>query len=107
MKTCACAKAFSDNTDKHNFGPDSTGLTITANYAIQSGGKVFVNTDWKGEKDIECYAQWIDASGHVYQNMRFDVPDGGCTIDVPAESGLYLLYVQTGKGSRSFKFIIQ
>ena len=107
VKTCACAKAFSDNTDKHNFGPDSTGLTITANYAIQSGGKVFVNADWKGEKDIECYAQWIDASGHVYQNMRFDVPDGGCTIDVPAESGLYLLYVQTGKGSRSFKFIIQ
>ena len=107
VKTCACAKAFSDNTDKHNFGPDSTGLTITANYAIQSGGKVFVNADWKGEKDIECYAQWIDASGHVYQNMKFDVPDGGCTIDVPAESGLYLLYVQTGKGSRSFKFIIQ
>ena len=107
VKTCACAKAFSDNTDKHNFGPDSTGLNITANYAIQSGGKVFVNADWKGEKDIECYAQWIDASGHVYQNMRFDVPDGGCTIDVPAESGLYLLYVQTGKGSRSFKFIIQ
>ena len=107
VKTCACAKAFSDNTDKHNFGPDSTGLTITANYAIQSGGKVFVNADWKGEKDIECYAQWIDASGHVYQNMRFDVPDGGCTIDVPTESGLYLLYVQTGKGSRSFKFIIQ
>ena len=109
VKTCACAKAFGNSTDKHEFEADSTGtgLTITATYALQQGGKIFVNADWKGKTDIECYAQWIDASGHIYKDLKFDIPDGGCTIDTPAEGGLYLLYVKTGKGSRSFKFIIQ
>lgn len=106
VKTCACAKAFATSDQKHLFEADSTGLQITATYSILAGDKVFVNADWGGETDIECYAQWINASGNVYQDLRFDIPDGGCTIDVPAEDGLYLLYVKTGKGSRSFKFII-
>lgn len=106
VKTCACAKAFTTSADKHQFGNDSTNLTITATYALQAGGKVFVNADWQGETDLECYAQWIDVSGNIYRDLKFDIPDGGCTIDVPAESGLYLLYIKTGKGSRSFKFII-
>ena len=107
VKTCACAKAFSTSDKEHQFEADSVGLQITATYSVLSGGKVFVNADWGGETDIECYAQWINASGHVYQDMKFDIPDGGCVIDAPAENGLYLLYVKTGKGSRSFKFIIQ
>lgn len=106
VKTCACAKAFIENSQSQSFAADSTGLTITATYALQAGGKIFVNADWKGETDLECYAKWIDANGRVYQDLQFDIPDGGCTIDAPAESGLYLLYVKTGKGSRSFKFII-
>ena len=109
VRTCACAKSFIVNEKEHQFEADTagTGLVITATYTLQTGGKVFVNADYKGEKNIECYAQWINASGNVYQNLKFDIPDGGCTIDVPAESGLYLLYVKTGKGSRSFKFVIQ
>ena len=109
VRTCACAKAFGDNTKEHQFEADSTGtgLVITATYTLQRNGKVFVNANWNGAKNLECFAQWIDASGHVYKDMKFDIPDGGCTIDTPAESGLYLLYVRTGKGSRSFKFIIQ
>ena len=107
VRTCACAKAFSTSDKEHLFEADSVGLQITATYSVLSGGKVFVNADWGGETDIECYAQWINASGHVYQDMKFDIPDGGCVIDAPAENGLYLLYVKTGKGSRSFKFIIQ
>lgn len=107
VKTCACAKAFNTSAEAHNFDADPSKFTITATYSILSGDKVYVNADWNGKTDIECYAQWIDASGHVYENLRFDIPDGGCTIPAPAQKGLYLLYVKTGKGSRSFKFIIQ
>ena len=110
VHTCACAKAFTTNDKTHEFANDSTGLTISATYnTLVSGGTVFVNADYQGKADIECYAQWIDASGHVYNDMKFDIPDGGCTIQAPVVSGptLYLLRVITGKGSRSFKFIIQ
>ena len=106
VRTCACAKAFASNASEHTFGPDSTSLQITATYAVEAGGTVFVNADYKGKTDIECYAQWIDASGRIYENLKFNLPDGGCTIDVPDQTGLYLLRVTTGKGSRSFKFII-
>jgi hypothetical protein len=109
-KTCACAKAFSKNTQEQNFGPDSTGLKIEATYsAIVSGGSVFVNADYKGQTDIECTAQWIDASGHIYNPQAYKIPDGGCIIPAPKVSSptLYLLRVVTGKGSRSFKFLIQ
>ena len=106
---CACAKAFNTNADAHNFGNDSTNLIITATYTALVGNVMFVNADWKGQTDIECYAQWINAGGQVYQDLKFDIPDGGCTIPTPSvsEPTLYLLRVVTGKGSRSFKFIIQ
>lgn len=109
VRTCACAKAFNTSADAHNFGNDSTNLIITATYAALAGNVVFVNADWKGQTDIECYAQWINASGKIYQDLKFDIPDGGCTIPTPSvsEPTLYLLRVVTGKGSRSFKFIIQ
>ena len=107
VHTCACAKAFINNGKTHEFVDDATGLTITATYSILSGGTVFVNADYEGKANIECYAQWIDASGRVYNNQKFNIPDGGCTIAAPAQQGLYLLRVVTGKGSRSFKFIIQ
>ncbi len=109
VRTCACAKAFNTNADPHNFGKDEDGLAITATYSVQSGGTVFVNANWNGQTDIECYAQWIDAGGRVYQDLQFNIPDGGCTIPAPVVSGptLYLLRVVTGKGSRSFKLIIQ
>ena len=107
VSTCACAKAFSTNGKTHEFVEDAGGLTITATYSILSGGTVFVNADYKGETDIDCYAQWIDASGRVYNDMKMEIPDGGCTIAAPTQKGLYLLRVVTGKGCRSFKFIIQ
>ena len=107
VHTCACAKAFINNGKTHEFVDDATGLTITATYSILSGGTVYVNADYEGKANIECYAQWIDASGRVYNNQKFNIPDGGCTIAAPAQQGLYLLRVTTGKGSRSFKFIIQ
>ena len=105
--TCACAKKFDASAEKHYFAPDSTGLTITATYSYY-GDVVFVNADWKGKTDIECYAQWINASGQVYNNTKFTIPDGGCTIPTPKASSptLYLLRVYTDGKSRSFKFII-
>lgn len=103
VRTCACAKAFNTNADGHIFENDSTGLSITASYSYK-GDVVFVNANWNGQKDLECYAQWIDASGHVIS--KHDVPDGGCTIPTPDTNGLYLLHVVTGKGSRSFKIFI-
>ena len=105
VRTCACAKAFITNSNPYNFGSDSTDLKIEATYSY-AGAVVFVNADWKGKTDLECYAQWIDAGGRIYQNMKFNIPDGGCTIPTPKEGGLYLLRVITGKESRSFKLII-
>ena len=104
VTTCACAKAFNKNNQGHNFAPDA--ITITATYSTFVGDKVFVNADYKGEKDIECYAQWINASGKIVDGKQFNIPDGGCTIPTPQDGGLYLLRVITDKQSRSFKFII-
>ena len=104
VTTCACAKAFNKNNQSHNFNPNV--LTITATYSTLAGDKVFVNADFEGEEDIECYAQWINASGQLVEGMEFNIPDGGCTIPTPQEDGLYLLRVITDKKSRSFKFII-
>lgn len=108
VKTCACAKAFNTNGQEHQFAPDSVGgLTITATYSILAGEKVFVNANYGGKTDIECYAQWITPNGKVYQDLQFTIPDGGCTIDTPKEPGLYLLRVYTDGKSRSFKILIQ
>lgn len=104
LMTCACPKAFKLNTDDYAFEAESP--EIIATYSADANGKVFVNADYKGASDIECYAQWITVSGQVYNGLRFDIPDGGCTIDAPKENGLYLLRVVTDKKSRSFKFII-
>ncbi|MBQ2540040.1 MAG: T9SS type A sorting domain-containing protein [Paludibacteraceae bacterium] len=106
-RTCACAKAFVDDPAQHEFNPDLQTLSITATYGYKHGDKVFVNADYNGQTDIECYAQWIDASGHVYKDLKFNIPDGGCTIETPSEAGLYLLRVSTDGKNRSFKFIIQ
>ena len=105
LKTCACGKTFKTNSDQKSFdNPDS--LSISATYTI-NGDRVFVNADWGDKTDIDCYAQWINASGRVYEEKKFTIPNGGCTIPAPkAQNELYLLRVVTGKKSRSFKFII-
>lgn len=103
--TCACAKAFGDDATQHEFEADPDKVIISANYELKEN-KVFVNANWGGKTDIECYAQWINASGRIYNNLKFNIPDGGCAIPTPDENGLYLLRVVTGKQTRSFKFII-
>lgn len=105
VKTCACAKAFDVNAKQHQFDNNPDNLIITASYSY-AGDVVFVNANYEGKKDIKCYAQWINASGRIYADKSFDIPDGGCTIETPNENGLYLLRVVTGKATRSFKFII-
>jgi len=104
---CACARPFITDGTVYQFETNPDSLFITASYSYQHGDKVFVNANWGGKSDIECYAQWITTDGHVYQDQTFNIPDGGCTIDTPAEAGLYLLRVVTDKKTRSFKFIIQ
>ena len=103
--TCACAKAFGEETAVHNFASNPDSLIITANYDYKDN-KIFVNANYKGKTDIECYAQWITASGNIYGDLKFNIPDGGCTIPTPNENGLYLLRVVTDGKSRSFKFVI-
>lgn len=102
---CTCPVLFHADTTKLQFDMNPENLIISATYEY-GGDKVFVNADWKGETDIECYAQWITAGGKVYQGLKFDIPDGGCTIPVPADNGLYLLRVRTDGKNRSFKFFI-
>ena len=105
---CTCPIQFKAESKTHLFADDDTYLQISAYYSVTSNGVVFVNADWKGKTDIECYAQWINASGQVYNNLKFNIPDGGCTIPAPQVSTptLYLLRVYTDGKSRSFKFII-
>ena len=103
--TCACAKMFGEDASEHSFEVNPDSLIITANYDYKDN-KIFVNANYHGEKDIECYAQWITASGNIYGDLKFDIPDGGCTIPTPNENGLYLLRVVTDGKSRSFKFVI-
>ena len=102
---CACQKPFVINSAEHQFEVNPDSLIITANYEYR-GDKVFVNANWNGETDIECYAQWINVNGDIYKDEKFNIPDGGCTIPVPADNGLYLLRVRTDGKSRSFKFFI-
>ncbi len=102
VRKCACAKPFDVNGESQHFnGPED--LIITATYTI-SGQSVFVNADWAGKTDIDCFAQWIKVDGTT--SPRYDVPDGGCTIPAPSDNGLYLLRVTTDGGSRTFKFMI-
>ena len=109
--TCTCARAFAkqgnagaDDIIDMNFEGDST-MVINASYIID-GQVIFVNADWKGQTDIECYAQWVDVSGNVLNGQKHNIPDGGCTIPVPGENGFYILRVVTDGDKRSFKFII-
>lgn len=104
-RACACAKEFQPDSTEAQFDPNPESLVITATYEYKSD-KVFVNADWNGETDIECYAQWINVKGDIYKDQKFNIPDGGCTIPVPTENGLYLLRVRTDGKSRSFKFFI-
>jgi hypothetical protein len=107
VTTCACAQAFNTNADKQDFGNDSANIVISASYSVLEGDRIFVNANYNGQANIDCYAQWITASGTIYQGLKFNIPDGGCTIPAPAENGLYLLRVVTGKETRSFKFLIK
>lgn len=103
----ACAKPFIVDTTKHSFYTEPDSLIISASYGYKHGDKVFVNANWGGKTDIECYAQWITTSGNIYKDWKFLLPNGGCLIDTPTEPDLYLLRVVTDKKTRSFKFIIQ
>ena len=104
---CACAKPFITDGKQHQFDTNPDSLIITASYSYQHGEKVFVNANWGGKTDIECYAQWITTDGRIYKDLKFNIPNGGCTIDTPAQAGLYMLRVVTDKKTRSFKFIIK
>lgn len=107
LYNCACAKPFVVDSTKYSFSANPDSLIITASYSYQHGDKVFVNANWGGKTEIECYAQWITTSGNIYKDWKFMLPDGGCLIDTPTEPDLYLLRVVTDKQTRSFKFIIQ
>lgn len=107
LYNCACAKPFVVDSTKYSFSANPDSLIITASYSYQHGDKVFVNANWGGKTEIECYAQWITTSGNIYKDWKFLLPDGGCLIDTPTEPDLYLLRVVTDKQTRSFKFIIQ
>ena len=50
--------------------------------------------------------EWVKVDGKVYKGLKFDIPDGGCTIPAPEENGFYILRVVTDGSRRSFKMII-
>lgn len=103
FRECTCPITFAAGSDSHSFDPDATNLDITSTIAIQ-GNSAFVNADWKGKTNIECFAQWISVSGAT--SPKYDIPDGGRTIPTPTENGFYILRVVTDGDSRSFKIYI-
>lgn len=103
LRECTCPIIFEPNGSSHSFTPDETGLTISSTVTIQ-GNSAFVNADWQGKTDIECYAQWINISGNT--SPKYDIPDGGRTIPTPTENGFYILRVVTDGAGRSFKIYI-
>lgn len=106
IEDCTCPVHFEAASNVRAFDTDENSLVISATYTPR-GHKVFVNAKW-GEKTKfeDCYAEWLDVSGRVWQEKKFNLPDGGCTIDTPTESGFYILRVKTDGGSRSFKMFI-
>lgn len=103
FRECTCPVSFDASSSGHSFGPDQTGLTISGSMVI-SGNSAFVNADWQGKTDIECYAQWIGISGTA--SPRYNIPDGGCSIPTPTTGGFYILRVVTDGAGRSFKIYI-
>ena len=106
VRTCACAKKFNTSAASHSYANEPDSIYVIDTYPIV-GNNIFVNANWGGKTGIECYAQWITASGAIYEGLKFNIPDGGCTIPAPKENGLYLLRVITDKKTRSFKYNIQ
>ena len=103
FRECTCPVTFDASGKGHSFTPDETGLTISGTVAIK-GNTAFVNADWQGKSDIECYAQWISVSGTTSE--KYDIPDGGRAIPTPTENGFYILRVVTDGAGRSFKIYI-
>lgn len=103
FRECTCPVTFNPSGKGHDFIPDATDLDISGTVAIK-GNTAFVNADWQGKTDIECYAQWISVSGTTSQ--KYDIPDGGRTIPTPSENGFYILRVVTDGSGRSFKIYI-
>lgn len=103
FRECTCPVTFNPDGTGHSFTPDETGLDISGTVAIK-GNTAFVNADWKGKTDIECYAQWISVTGSTSQ--KYNIPDGGRTIPTPTENGFYILRVVTDGAGRSFKIYI-
>lgn len=106
IEDCTCPVHFEAASNVRAFDTDENSLVISATYTPR-GHKVFVNAKWGDKTKFEdCYAEWLDVSGRVWQEKKFNLPDGGCTIDTPTESGFYILRVKTDGGSRSFKMFI-
>ena len=63
------------------------------------GDRIFVNAQGAST------AQWIRTDGSIFSEEQ--LPDGGCTISVPSESGFYILRVITDKQERNFKFFVK
>ena len=103
FRECTCPVTFDPNGKGHSFDPDETNLTVSGSVAIK-GNTAFVNADWQGKTDIECYAQWISVSGATSE--RYNLPDGGRAIPTPTENGFYILRVVTDGAGRSFKIYI-
>ena len=103
FRECTCPVTFNPDGTGHSFTPDETGLDISGTVVIK-GNTAFVNADWKGKTDIECYAQWISVTGSTSQ--KYNIPDGGRAIPTPTENGFYILRVVTDGAARSFKIYI-
>jgi hypothetical protein len=101
---CTCPVLFKADPTKPSFEKQADSTAVVASYIVQKNGRIFVNAQYEG--DVECYAQWITVSGKPYDSQKFNLPNGGCTIDAPAEPGFYILRVVTGKEKRSFKLIV-
>ena len=98
-ETCSCPKRFKPGSNDSNFGGDPEMTSAGA----QQGKQLFVNAKEAGT------AEWIRLDGTIV--TKTNLPKDGTLVDVPNETGLFILRVITGEGKqqlqRNFKFLIR
>ncbi len=97
LTTCSCPKRFHSGSRDMQFGTDSASVSISTMSAPASS-IIFVNAE------DQAQAEWIKIDGTILTTNS--LPQGGGLVYVPADKGIYILRVTTGKKPRNFKFLV-
>ncbi len=91
---CSCPIAFSAPPAAMKFNDDEVRAFSTTH-----GTNVWVTTTG------EATAQWIGIDGTTLEEQT--IPEGGCLIEAPRETGLYILRIISEKKEKNFKIMVR